>query len=163
MNEQKDTVTIAKEICLNGVLVFGPQINSRIREIQNWKHDVSTKSGIYHNGTPPLSLLSPFGGKPITFFYERFSVGGKRVRRLNILLDRELEVARVDSIFSDQLIQSLVSIRTNELPEFKNIFRPSWQTIRYWSTYELYRYIKVSFASFRAGLRTDMSQKEIHP
>jgi len=105
--------------------------------------------GIYYKGKPPLRLLSPLGGSPLTFFHELLSKDGKRARRWSRYADRELEYYTVAARFNDNTIKKVIPIPDEELPAFKEAYRPKSQDINAWSEFELYAYIKESYNKFK--------------
>jgi len=105
--------------------------------------------GIYYKGKPPLKLLSPLGGSPLTFFHELLSKDGKRARRWSRYADRELEYYTVAARFNDNTIKKVIPIPDEKLPAFKEAYWPKSQDINAWSDFELYAYIKESYNKFK--------------
>jgi hypothetical protein len=110
--------------------------------------EYSKEKGIFYKGRPPLALLSPFGGSPLTFFYELFSKDAKRVRRLNKLAAKENEYEEVERRFTNKFIKDVVPIKDEELPDFKVAYWPKVEQLKTWSDYDLYNYIKKSYELF---------------
>jgi hypothetical protein len=104
--------------------------------------------GIYYGGRPPLSLLSPFGGKPLTFFYELLSKDGRRARRFNNYADSETDYLEVSARFNNYTIQKLAPISGAKLDSFKVIYWPKAEQLRKWNEFDLFSYIKRSYADF---------------
>ncbi|GAA4800418.1 hypothetical protein GCM10023231_31490 [Olivibacter ginsenosidimutans] len=110
----------------------------------------SKHNSIYFNGRPPITLLSPFDGSPITFFRELLSKDGKKVRRFNRFVDQQLELDEVEARFNTTVIKQVIpSISDEEIEKFKTAYTPTLTELRKWSTYELYDYIKTSYKQFR--------------
>ena len=55
---------------LKEVAITGKRASQHFKEIGQ---AYSKEKGIFYGGKPPIGLLSPFGGSPVTFFYELFS------------------------------------------------------------------------------------------
>jgi hypothetical protein len=110
--------------------------------------EYSKEKGIFYKGRPPLALLSPFGGSPVTFFYELFSKDAKRVRRLNKLAEKENEYEEVERRFTNKFIKDVVPIKDEEIEDFKVAYWPKLEQLRIWSDYDLYNYIKRSYELF---------------
>ena len=108
----------------------------------------SKQKQIFYGGKPPLALLSPFGGSPVTFFYELLSKSGKRVRRLNKLAAASAINEEIALRFNDVTIKRVVPIQDKDLEDFKNRFTPKLEALRSWSDFELFEYIKKSYQSF---------------
>ena len=111
--------------------------------------EYSKEKGIFYKGRPPLALLSPFGGSPVTFFYELFSKDAKRVRRLNKLAARENEYEEVERRFNNAFIKKAVPITDVEIADFKTAYWPKVVELRSWSDYDLFNYVKKSYESFK--------------
>ncbi|MGN7205694.1 hypothetical protein ACTHQF_15585 [Pedobacter sp. SAFR-022] len=95
-------------------------------------------------------LLSPFGGSPVTFFYELFSKDAKRARSLQKFAKREIEYTEVSRRFNDNIIKSVLPDMSDiELEQFKVVFRPKAEQLAAWSDYDLLAYIKRSFEQFK--------------
>ncbi|WP_316794258.1 carboxypeptidase-like regulatory domain-containing protein [Pedobacter frigoris] len=108
----------------------------------------SKEKGIFYGGKPPIGLLSPFGGSPLTFFHELLGKDGKRVRRLNQLA-KEAELAEeIERRFSDLKILGSVPISKEQLAAFKILYTPKLAELRKWSDYQLVSYIKASYEEF---------------
>lgn len=145
-----DTVYLQKKsIPLEEVIVTGKkqpsaaEIRQEIQALQN------TKGGIYYGGRPPISLLSPFGGKPITFFYELLSKNGRKARRMTKTIANERENERIDQLFNADLISSIVPLSDDSLSLFMQRYRPSAIQSNGWTTYDAHVYIKKCFDSFK--------------
>lgn len=113
----------------------------------------SKEKGVFYGGKPPLKLLSPFGGSPVTFFYELLGKDRRRVRRLNQLAKQAAEVEEVDRYFNDLIIQQIVPIDSGQLEEFKLNYTPKLEKLKKWSKYDRANYIKTSFVEFKERKR----------
>jgi hypothetical protein len=131
---------------LSEVKIQGQSVKMAMKELEDSYRD----KGIYFKGKPPVYLLSPFNGKPITFFYEMFSKDGKRARRFQRFAKRQIEFSDVAARFNDTAIQAVIpGISKKELEEFKIAYWPRTDQIKEWSDFELYAYIKRSFEQFK--------------
>ena len=104
--------------------------------------------GIYYNGRPPWYLLLPFGGSPMTFFYELLSKDGKRARRFQKFAETESDYYEIATRFNDYTIKRIVPIAEQDLPEFKSTYRPGIELIRKGTDFELFSFIKTSYQHF---------------
>lgn len=130
---------------LKEVVITGKLASQSFKEIST---AYSKEKGIFYGGKPPLALLLPFGGSPITFFYELLGKDGRRVRRLNQLAKQAAEAEDLDRYFNDFIIQQVVPIDSSQLQEFKLNYTPKLDKLRKWSEYDRANYIKTSFVEF---------------
>jgi len=112
-------------------------------------HAYAKQRGILYEGKPPLALLSPFGGSPITFFYELFSKDAKRVRRLNSLAAKALIDEEIALRFNRLMIKSSVPIKDDEVDVFIDNYSPKVEDLRKWTDFQLIQYIMESFDKFK--------------
>lgn len=128
------------------VIIKGQSVKSTLKDME----DAYKDKGIFFKGKPPIYLLSPFGGSPVTFFYELFSKDAKRARSLQKFAKREIEYTEVARRFNDNIIKSVLPDMSDiELEQFKIIFRPKAEQLAAWSDYDLLAYIKPSFEQFK--------------
>lgn len=111
--------------------------------------EYSKRNSIYFGGKPPIALLSPFSGSPITFFRELLGKDGKKVRRFNNYIRQQIEFNEIDAKFNTQTIKRVIPIEENEIETFKAKYEPNIEEINKWSNYELYDYIKQSYQDFK--------------
>ncbi|MEH6305940.1 hypothetical protein RYH73_09830 [Olivibacter sp. CPCC 100613] len=111
--------------------------------------EYSKKNSIYFGGRPPIALLSPFDGSPITFFRELLGKDGKKVRKFNRYIHQQIELNEIDTKFNTQIIKQVVTIEDNEIEKFKITYRPTLEEVKKWTTYDLYDYIKRSYQEFK--------------
>jgi len=140
---------VKKGIQLDEVVVIHNTQKSRVTILENQEKELNKKGGIYYGGKPPISLLSPFGGKPLTFFYELLSKNGKKAREISREISMEREVEQVDRMFNAEIIKSVVPLEGEELDDFIRKFRPSPTQVARWTIYDAYVYIKESFTTYR--------------
>ncbi|MGO1244750.1 MAG: hypothetical protein ACTJHT_07980 [Sphingobacterium sp.] len=149
-----DTILLTRtRIQLDQVIVFGRSGNSTLQNLKNIAEENNKKNGIYYQGKPPIALLSPFGGKPITFFYELLSKHGKHARKMSQTIAKGKNDEKVDEFFNVDLIQSIVPLSNAEVNEFMDKFRPHYEQVRAWTSYDSHVYIKNSYAAYTAQQR----------
>ncbi|MBB2147818.1 hypothetical protein [Pedobacter gandavensis] len=137
---------------LKEVVITGKLASQNFREIST---AYSKEKGIFYGGKPPLRLLSPFGGSPVTFFYELLGKDGRRVRRLNQLAKQAAEAEEIDRHFNDLIIQQTIPIDSAQLEEFKLNYTPKLDKLKQWSRYDVANYIKISFEEFKKRNRVN--------
>lgn len=146
----KDSVFLKKKsIILDEVVV---RVNTRetyLNDLLQLEKEKNKKMGIYYGGRPPIALLSPFGGKPLTFFYELFSKNGRSARKMHKTIQNERDNHRIDRIFNTDAIKSVIPIEEKDIELFKQIYRPTLQEVSTWNTYDLLSYIQKSFEAFK--------------
>jgi len=142
-------VQLRPAIQLKEVNVYG---ETKQKQLQDVMQDFR-KKGVYYNGKPPASLLLPFGGSPITFFYELFGKTPKNARRFQHYMNVELEQSLIDKKFSPTLVQSVTGLSGEDLDNFMGLYRPSFKNAEKWNDYDARSYIKSSFERFEADGR----------
>lgn len=136
----------------NTILLEEVDINAAINNktfLKKTAVDYNKQNNIYFGGKPPITLLSPFGGSPITFFRELLGKDGEKVRRFNKYINQQIELEEVDAKFNTQTIKQVVAINDYEINAFKAAYRPTIEDIKKWTNYELYDYIKQSYEDFK--------------
>jgi len=137
-----DSTILLDEVNINGSV-------DKKTNLRETAMEYSRQHSIYFGGKPPITLLSPFDGSPITFFRELLGKDGKRVRRFNQLIDQQLEFDAIDARFNTETIKQAVPINDYEMEAFKTAYRPAVDSLKRWSEYELYDYIKRSYQEFK--------------
>ena len=145
-----ENIGSGKGIEIQEVTITRFQHNKNIAELKQIQAEKNKKAGIYYNGKPPISLLSPFGGKPITFFYELLSKHGKKARAMEQNIEKAIQERQIDSMFNSITIQALVPIDDGDLMEFTQRYRPGFNEAKNWKTYDLNHYIKKCFKEFNS-------------
>lgn len=59
----------------------------------------------------------------------------------------------IDYVFNTSLIQKITPIDSADIVDFKRIYRPSYDQIKAWNTYEFYEYIKRAGSDFLSRKR----------
>ena len=126
---------------LSEVVIKGETVRQQLKEGE----DSFRSKGIYYKGRPPLYLLLPFGGSPLTFFRELLSKDGKRARRFHRFAERESDYSEISARFNDHTIKRVVPIKDEELAQFKSLYQPPVELIRSGTDFELFMYIKKSY------------------
>lgn len=143
------TVYLDRTILLEEVTI-NSSFDKKI-DLKQIASEYSRQKSIYFGGKPPITLLSPFGGSPITFFRELLGRDGKRVRRFNTYINQQLKNDEIDLRFNKQVIRIVIPIKDEELEAFNATYRPDVNELKKWSDYELYDYIKKSYEDFKKG------------
>jgi len=146
----KDSVFLKKRsIVLDEIVITRNRHNNEINDLKEIEKEKNRKGGIYYGGKPPSALLNPFGGKPITFFYELFSKNGKRARAMEKDIQHGILENKVDSTFNRHTIKIVTAIKDEEILSFMESYRPTAEQVQSWNTYDLYEYIKKCYTSFK--------------
>ncbi|MDM1293400.1 hypothetical protein HX021_03720 [Sphingobacterium sp. N143] len=146
----KDSIILNKKsIVLDEIVITRNRHNKEIGDLKAIQKEKNKKGGIYYGGRPPIALLNPFGGKPITFFYELLSKSGRRARKMEKNIEDVEKESKVDSIFNINSIKSVIPIKEDEIIEFMEKYRPNVDQIQSWNTYDLYLYLQESYKSFK--------------
>ncbi len=129
---------------LNEVVIKGESRKEQLAEAER----SFKKKGIFYNGRPPLLLLSPFGGSPLTFFHELLGRDGRNARRFSRFAQSEGDYYEVAGSFNDYTIKKVIPIKDEELSDFKKAYWPSVEQVRTWKDFDLFDYIKKSYSKF---------------
>ena len=139
-------ITLQLSNNLSEVIIKGTNKKYSMAEVSD---RYSKEKGVFYGGKPPLILLNPFGGKPITFFHELLGKDAKHVRRLNKLSAREAVDNEIETRFNNTTIKRILPIDDKDLEKFKSDYWPNLNQIRKWSDYELFDYIKKSYIEYK--------------
>ncbi|MEJ2884521.1 hypothetical protein [Pedobacter sp. GR22-6] len=140
------TIPLKPSNRLKEVKISGQLASQQFRDIST---AYSKEKGVFYGGKPPLKLLSPFGGSPVTFFYELFGKDARRVKRLNQLAKQAAEAEEIGKYFNDLIIRNAVPIDSNQLEPYKLMYTPKLDQLKKWSSYELANYIRSSYEEFQ--------------
>ena len=132
-------------ILLDEVLIMGKSKQKTLAEIEK---DFKSK-GSFYAGKPPLALLSPFGGSPLTFFYELFGKTPANARRFRKYHVTENEQTQVDQFFNKEIIYRNTGLEGKDLDDFMINYRPSYEQAKHWSSYDGIKWIVDSFKKRR--------------
>jgi hypothetical protein len=158
LNEQKIVVKTNDDLVvylvrgstmLDEVTVKG---QTKKQEMESIKRDLR-RNGSFYAGKPPLILLNPFGGNPITFFYELFGKTPTRARNFNRYYKKELSLIEVDKFFNKSLVTNNTSLTGKDLDKFLLDYYPTRSMTLNWSNYDAVKYIKESAKKYADTLK----------
>ncbi|RLJ71882.1 hypothetical protein [Pedobacter alluvionis] len=158
LNEQKIVVKTNDDLVvylirgstmLDEVTVKG---QTKKQEMESIKIDLR-RNGSFYAGKPPLILLNPFGGNPITFFYELFGKTPTRARNFNRYYKKELSLIEVDKFFNKSLVTNNTSLTGKDLDKFLLDYYPTRSMTLNWSNYDAVKYIKESAKKYTDTLK----------
>ena len=158
LNEQKVVVKTNDDLVvylirgsamLDEVTVKG---QTKKQEMESIKRDLK-RNGSFYAGKPPLILLNPFGGNPITFFYELFGKTPTRARNFNRYYKKELSLIEVDKFFNKSLVSNNTSLTGKDLDKFLLDYYPTRSMTLNWSNYDAVKYIKESAKKYADTLK----------
>ena len=139
---------LKKSIQIDEVFVMGDRVSSRTAILEKLELEKNKNNAIYYKGRPPLSLLNPFGGKPITFFYELLSKSGRKARKMSAEISDELAHEKISAMFNPDLITSIVPLKGDDLNDFIQKYKPTVDQVENWTAYDAHVYIKKCFSSY---------------
>ena len=136
--------TMLEEVTVKG--------QTKKQEMEGIKRDFK-RNGSFFEGKPPLVLLSPFGGSPLTFFYELFGKTPARARNFNRYYKKELSLIEVDKFFNKSLVSKNTTLTGKDLDKFLLDYYPTRSNTINWSNYDAVKYIKESAKKYTDTLR----------
>lgn len=136
--------TMLEEVTVKG--------QTKKQEMEEIKRDFKN-NGSFYAGKPPLILLNPFGGSPLTFFYELFGKTPARARNFNRYYKKELSLIEIDKFFNKSLVTSYTTLRGKELDKFLLDYYPSSSMASNWNNYDAVKYIKESAKQYTDTLK----------
>lgn len=122
------------------------------QEMEDIKRDLR-HNGSFFAGKPPLILLNPLGGNPITFFYELFGKTPVRARKFNRYYKKELSLIEVDKFFNKSLVLKNTTLTGKDLDKFLLDYYPTRSMTINWSNYDAVKYIKESAKKYTDTLK----------
>lgn len=129
---------------LNEVVITG---QSKRKALEDIKKDFKDK-GTFYEGKPPLALLLPFGGSPLTFFYELFGRTPRNARRFSKYYQTEVQQMHIDEFFNKALINKYTGLTGKELENFMMNYRPTYERSKNWVLYDGIKWIKDSYKKY---------------
>lgn len=146
VKDNKDVVLLLNRgaTMLNEVVVTG---QSKKQVLEEMRKDYRAK-GSFYGGKPPLSLLNPFGGSPLTFLYELFGKTPRQARRFNRMYQNEIQDGQVDQLFNKTTINQQTGLEGKALEEFLVDYRPSYEQAKNWNTYDAIKWINDSYKKY---------------
>ncbi|WP_131536415.1 hypothetical protein [Pedobacter nototheniae] len=134
---------------LSEVTIVGQTRKQELDEIQR----EFKRQGSFYAGKPPLALLNPFGGAPLTFFYELFGKTPRRARRFNKYYNAEIKQLQIDQYFNKTLISNNTHLKGEELNKFMLDYSPNYEKVQKWTNYDAVKYIKESAKNYTDTLK----------
>lgn len=110
--------------------------------------------GSFYAGKPPIGLLSPFGGSPLTFFYELFGKTPREARRFRKYHQTELKETHTDTFFNKTIVHQNTGLEGKELDNFMLNYRPDYEKTKNWTVYDGLKWIKDSYKKYTATLKS---------
>ena len=114
---------------------------TREQEMQDILDDYA-KKGIYNGGK---NRAGTYLNSPATALYNLFGREAKNMKRFEKFMDRELEAIELDKIFSKSAVMKTTGLEGQDLINFMELYRPSFQVAKSWGQYDLIDYITRSF------------------
>ena len=153
-------VTSAKDLILRlnrGNLLDEVTITrqSKKQALNDMEKDFKAK-GTFYAGKPPLALLSPFGGSPLTFFYELFGKTPRDARRFRKYHATELEQSHVDEFFNKTIINKNTGLEGKALDDFLISYRPDYEIAKNWTSYDGLKWIADSYKKYTGNLKSPL-------
>jgi hypothetical protein len=136
--------TMLEEVTVKG--------QTKKQEMEGIKRDFK-RNGSFFEGKPPLALLSPFGGSPLTFFYELFGKTPVRARNFNHYYKKELSLIEVDKFFNKSLVSNNTTLTGKDLDKFLLDYYPTSNMVNNWNNYDAVKYIKESAKQYTDTLK----------
>ncbi|WP_293742654.1 hypothetical protein [uncultured Pedobacter sp.] len=158
LNDQKVVVKTADDLVV--FLVRGSTMLAEVtvkgqtkkQEMEDIKRDLK-HNGSFFAGKPPLILLNPLGGSPITFFYELFGKTPARARKFNRYYKKELSLIEVDKFFNKNLVVDNTTLTGKDLDKFLLDYYPTRSMTINWNNYDAVKYIKESAKKYTDTLK----------
>ena len=145
----KDSVFILhRSIQIDEIFLRGDGLHSRRQILEKLASEKNKNNAIYYRGQPPIALLNPFGGKPITFFYELLSKGGRNARKMNKEIAAEIANEKIRRFFNPELISSIIPLQDDDLDDFIQKYEPTAKQVENWTAYDAQVYIKECFNAY---------------
>lgn len=149
-NSQALLLKLNRAQTLDEVLIKGKSKQQAMAAIEN---DFRSK-GTFYAGKPPLALLSPFGGSPLTFFYELFGKTPRDARRFRKYRATENEQSHIDHFFNATLITKHTGLTDSLLNEFMIKYRPAYAQAKNWTEYDGIKWIVNSYQQYKSGSKS---------
>lgn len=134
---------------LNEVVITGYSKKQALDEIRK---EFKNK-GSFYSGKPPLKLLNPFGGSPLTSLYELFGKTPARARRFSRMYENELRDSQVDALYNKSTINANTGLTGKQLEDFLVKYRPEYTTTKNWTVYDATKWIKDNYKKYSDSLK----------
>ncbi|WP_129715090.1 hypothetical protein [Pedobacter sp. SYP-B3415] len=117
------------------------------------------RNGSFYEGKPPfLSFLFT----PLTAIYEAFGRTPRNARRFGRYYASENQNILVDQLFNSRLVAQHTPLRGKELQSFVFNYRPDYQTVRKWNSYDAIKYVKESYNRYLKNPEENLSIDSIN-
>lgn len=140
---------------LKEVVVYGSSLKNDLLETQR----IFKSKGVFYTGRPHYYYLFL---KPMTFIYENFKGEVINARKFNKLAHAETANYDISARFNEAIIKNNVSIKEDEILDFKSKYRPTVQQARGYSDYEMIDYIKKCYKEWNltGGLENSLNRTD---
>jgi hypothetical protein len=118
---------------------------SKQKALDELRNDYKSK-GVFYKGRPPVLA---FIFSPLTAFYELFGKTPRQARRMENLLNAEINNQVVDRLFNKSTIQEQTGLNGKELEQFLVNYRPSYEQAVKWTRYDAIKWINDSFKKYQ--------------
>ena len=143
-NDRDLVLYINKGATLNEVVITGKTKKQALDELK----EAYRNKGSYYGGKPPLSLLNPLGGSPLTFLYELFGKTPKQAKRFNRMYQNEMQDGQVDQFFNKTVINKQTGLTGLKLEDFLVEYRPTYEQAKNWNVYDGIKWINDSYKKY---------------
>jgi len=65
-------------------------------------------------------------------------------------IQHAIKESKIDSVFNRNAVKMSTSIKDEDITTFMEAYRPTFEQVQSWNTYDLYLYIQKSYESFKA-------------
>lgn len=103
------------------------------------------RKGIYNGGK---NSVGTYLASPATALYNLFGREAKNMKRFEKYMNREVDEIAVDRIFTQKAVSDVTGLTGEELSNFMELYRPSYDLASKWGQYDLLAYINRSFKSW---------------
>lgn len=119
---------------------------TRQQEMEDILRDYE-KKGIYNGGK---NKVGTYLSSPATALYNLFGREAKNMKRFEKYMDREVNEIAVDRLFTKAAVAEHTGLEGEQLQNFMEIYRPSYELSKHWGQYDLLNYIASSFKTWDA-------------
>ncbi|WP_231460405.1 hypothetical protein [Pedobacter sp. Leaf132] len=126
---------------LNDVTIYG---NTKKQDLAEISREFKNK-GVYNGGKSSI-LSSVF--HPLNAVYNLFGKDPKNARRFGRYADNEIKQSQIDVYFNPSIIKNNTELRGDTLEKYMIDYRPEYQKVQYWNSYDYIKYIKETSKKF---------------
>ncbi|MDN3585562.1 hypothetical protein QWY86_02700 [Pedobacter aquatilis] len=126
---------------LNEVTIYG---NTKKQDLAEISKEFKNK-GVYNGGKSSI-LSSVF--HPLNAIYNLFGKDPKNARRFGRYADNEIKQSQIDVYFNPSIIKNNTELRGDTLEKYMIDYRPEFQKVQYWNSYDYIKYIKETSKKF---------------